>query len=290
MNFHIIIFCLPQLTVIVKSHPDYQDCTSRDFQTYQAQSHSLPATFVNGAAKLGPYDLLELVEVEPGRHVEIHIRYIDTIIVIRQIGRYFTFSVRMPEELVNRTSGDLTGDSSNDLDLCVKGCPAAEQINYQEYLSTRRHTKPRPAHASHTHVTSSSSSSGSDAKYSSEGVPPRGRDQPMVSRVHAERVCRGAQLVDFYFDSCVFDLMTTGDENFTLSALSALRDHVQFQPSAARTMANRTSLDLYDRQYGGTSGAAGVRWGTGGGRTSGVGGQLVGVVLLTLLLTQVCLR
>lgn len=47
--------------------------------------------------------------------------------------------------------------------------------------------------------------------------------------------------MDFYFDSCVFDLMATGDENFTLSAIIALQDELRLDPSP--TLSNRTDVD-----------------------------------------------
>ncbi|XP_005105363.1 repulsive guidance molecule A isoform X2 [Aplysia californica] len=281
-----------KLTVIVKGNPE---CTSANFQTYQAQSNSLPGTFENGHVTYGPYGSLELIEVEPGRHVEIHIRYIETVVIVRQIGRYFTFSIKMPEELVNKTAG-LPGDVSNDLDLCVRGCPLSEQINYQEYLAKRRFARPSQTRTSVSSSSSSSSSlsDSSDAKYSSDGNSP---GEPLVSRAYAEKVCRASKLVDFYFDSCVFDLMATGDENFTLSALSSLQDVVKFHPSAARTMDNRTTLDLYDKQYG--NGASGLLWSSSqrcGYCRTGVcfGCQrqqwTLFLLCLTLLITAVCSR
>ncbi|BFY98696.1 hypothetical protein BsWGS_01736 [Bradybaena similaris] len=214
-----------KLTVIVKGNI----CTSTDFQTYQAQTNSLPGTFDDGRITVGQYHSLELVEVDPGRHVEIHIRYINTVVVVRQIGRYFTFSIRMPEELINQSS------ASQDLQLCVRGCPQSEIINYQEYLAIRKHVP---------------SAHGSPSMHTS------GEPRPAMARSHAEKVCRDANLTDFYFDSCVFDLMATGDQNFTLSAMSSLMDVLKLHPSAARTMNNRTDLVKYDERYNRNCGAS----------------------------------
>ncbi|XP_059177471.1 repulsive guidance molecule A-like isoform X2 [Physella acuta] len=196
-----------KLTVIVKGNPE---CTSKDFQTYQAQSNLLPNTFDDGRAVVGPYNSLEVVEVEAGKHIEIHIRYIETVVAIRQIGRYFTFSITMPDELVNQSS------SSQELQLCVRGCPLAELINYQEFLASRGRL---------------------NTSYQSPA-------RLTILQPQAEKICRAAKLVDFYFDSCVFDLMATGDENFTISAIIALQDELRLDPSP--NLSNRTAYD--DRQ------------------------------------------
>lgn len=198
--------------MIVKGN---SECTTKDFQTYQAQYNSLPSTFEDGRLTYGPYQGLELIEVEAGKHVEIHIRYIETVIIIRQIGRYFTFSVKMPEELLNKSR------SNEDIQLCVRGCPAAEQIRYKDYLANRNHSLFRSTKA---------------VKISD------GAGKNSLTWEYAEEVCREAKLVDFYFDSCVFDLMATGDLNFTLSALGALRDMVKLDPSASHNWPNRSWL------------------------------------------------
>ncbi|BFZ01649.1 hypothetical protein BsWGS_04688 [Bradybaena similaris] len=208
-----------KLTVIVKGNPE---CTSADFQTYQAQTNSLPGTFDDGHVSVGAYDSLELIEVDPGKHVEIHIHYISTIVVVRQIGRYFTFSIKMPEDLVNQSS------LSPDLQLCVRGCPQAELVNYQEYLATRKYL-PSVENVASVQM----------------GIEPR----PVITRSDAEEMCKDTKLVDFYFDSCVFDLMSTGDLNLTLAAMTSLMDVLKLHPSAARALVNGTFSDAYEKQY-----------------------------------------
>ena len=53
-----------------------------------------------------------------------------------------------------------------------------------------------------------------------------------------------------YFDSCVFDLMTTGDKNFTLAAVASYKDILHFSPELSKTQKNWTSLDEYDKIHG----------------------------------------
>ena len=208
-----------QLTVIVKSHPE---CGSDHYHTYQAQTDELPSSFEDGNTAYGRHSGVQLVEVEPNRHVEIHIHYIATTIIVRQIGRYFTFAIHMPDEIVQADK-----DRSQEPELCSKGCPASEQINYKQYLAQRRDRVTRiQSDPTGTLVT--------------------------MSRHKAEEVCRTSGLVDFYFDSCVFDLMATGDKNFTLAALNALKDVVRLDPSMAM-LDNRTSLQPYDDVFGSAS-------------------------------------
>ncbi|GFS24799.1 repulsive guidance molecule A-like [Elysia marginata] len=236
------------LTVIVKGNPD---CTSQNFLQYQAQSDSLPSTFDDGQVRVGPYRSLELVEVDPGAHVEIHIRYINTIVVVRRIGTYLTFSIQMPESLINGSSGALGGPvgrgfsasaggaaSFQGVQLCLRGCPEAELINFQDYLASRRDS------ISEKGLKPSSSSDG-DSMDNLQGDG----GESFLSRATAEELCREASVVGFYFDFCVFDLMATGDRNFTLAAVSAMQDALRLDPSAASTLDNRTSLEKYDQQF-----------------------------------------
>ena len=199
-----------QLTVLIKKN---EDCASRRYLTYQAQSelNILPSTFDDGRTYYGASRSVELIEKDPGKHVEIHIKYIDTTIIVRHIGSYLSFAISMPEELLNSSE-------ESALELCVRGCPRSELINYQEYLALKK-----------------------KSALGSEIVMPR-KD--------AEEECRKSGLVDFYFDSCVFDLMTTGDKNFTLAAVASYKDILHFSPELSKTQKNRTSLDEYDKIYG----------------------------------------
>ncbi|KAL8625430.1 hypothetical protein ACOMHN_018575 [Nucella lapillus] len=213
-----------KLTVIVKSHPD---CGSPHYHTYQAQTDSLPGAFEDGNTSYGPYGSVVVKEVEPNRHVEIHVLYIATTIIVRQIGRYFTFAIHMPEALVN-SSGQ-----HHEPELCSKGCPPSEQIDYKQYLAHRR----------------------------DRIVQLQSQDTSgllTISRHQAEDICRKSGLVDFYFDSCVFDLMATGDENFTLAALSALKDVLRLDPDKA-VQSSRSTLQPYDDMFA-SAAAVSMAW------------------------------
>ncbi|XP_070543065.1 repulsive guidance molecule A-like isoform X2 [Ptychodera flava] len=178
-----------KLTVIIKDH---SECVEQ--KMYQAQTGNLPAAFVDGTNRTGPGRSLRIFEIEPRRHVEIHAKYIDTRIVVRQVGRYLTFAIRMPSDLVN------TGKKDG-LELCVKGCPNREKMDFQRSL-------PLPP----------------DQIPDTSGI--------FMSKETAIAKCLEVNVTDFYFDSCVFDLMTTGDVNFTTAARKAQKDFWDLLPDA----------------------------------------------------------
>lgn len=206
-----------QLTVVIKRN---DDCAANRFVTYQAQTDILPGVFDDGRSAFGQEESVKITEVDPGRHVEIYLRYIDTTLIVRQIGRYFTFAAKMPEEIIEESRS-----YTNSIQLCVKGCPMSERIDYKQFLA-RKHNKLK-------------------MKNSLEQMT----SLTAMSRDVAEILCRKANVVDFYFDSCVFDLMTTGDTNFTIAASNALRDVLQLMPQTARMHKNRTDLKEIDREF-----------------------------------------
>ena len=154
---------------------------------------------MDGTRNTGPRGMgVYVSEIVPEKHVEIHIRYIGTIIIIRQIGEYLLFSVRMPEEIIKRQGPE-------DLQLCVRGCPGREKIEYVKFLKQTKDV-----------------------------------DKEKLQRAIAK--CRKTNVIDVYLDSCVFDLLTTSDDNFTNAAESALRDISRLQPNASLSLHNRTSV------------------------------------------------
>ncbi|XP_060091628.1 repulsive guidance molecule B isoform X2 [Heteronotia binoei] len=190
-----------KITIIFKS---YQDCT--DQKVYQAVTDDLPAAFVDGTTSGGDGDTksLRIVERVSGRYVEMHAKYIGTTVFVRQLGHYLTLAIRMPEELV------MAYEESQDLQLCVNGCPSSERIDNSGHL-------PLPVMAQAlTHGASS-------------------QTRNMYTLENASTKCHEKMLVkDIYFHSCVFDLLTTGDANFTAAAHSALQDVEALHPRKER--------------------------------------------------------
>ena len=218
-----------QLTVMIKKN---ETCSASRFITYAAQTDNLPGSFDDGHTKYGPDDSVKLTEIEPGKYVKIYLRFIDTTILVRQIGRYFTFAIKMPVGIIQESHVKDT------LELCASGCPTQERINYQKYLAQQKNQV--------LNVTPDSAGSG--------GV--------VMTRTDAVELCKQANVVDFYFDSCVFDLMTTGDKDFTAAAYQAWQDLIELTPGLQMSQTNRTDLTKYDQIHSGqavTTSACGTR-------------------------------
>jgi len=205
---------------------------------FEATRYSLPSTFVDGSTNSGepntnsisgssyyvassfdnrggesenrPSVVIRTTEVE--RHIEIHLRYISTRLVIRRVGNYLTVAIKIPEEVLVQRS------SLNSLQLCLTGCPSTERINYKEVLA-----------------------------YPDYYVKKWGARSPAMNRDQAVDVCRQAGVTDFFFDSCVFDLLMTGDESFKDSAFVAMQDiRTLYPPYKKHYETRRSDLALYD--------------------------------------------
>lgn len=187
-----------KLTIIFKN---FQECV--DQKTYHAETDELPGAFADGSRNGGERhgaNTLRVVEKVPGQHVEIQARYIGTTIVVRQVGRYLTFAVRMPEEVAQ----SLEEGDAQDLYLCLHGCPSNQRINVRSFRA-------RAAEA-----------------------PGRGR--PGAFTYHAAKAkCKERLPVeDLYFQSCVFDLLSSGDINFTMAAFYAFEDAKMLHSNSKR--------------------------------------------------------
>uniref|UniRef100_A0A8B9CVT8 Repulsive guidance molecule BMP co-receptor a n=2 Tax=Anser TaxID=8842 RepID=A0A8B9CVT8_9AVES len=199
-----------KLTIIFKS---FQECV--DQKVYQAEMDELPAAFADGSKNGGDKhgaNSLKITEKVSGQHIEIQAKYIGTTIVVRQVGRYLTFAVRMPEEVVNAVEDR----DSQGLYLCLRGCPLNQQIDFQTF---------RSAQAAEGRT--------------QEGAQPAGPEAFTYESATAK--CREKLPVeDLYFQSCVFDLLTTGDVNFMLAAYYAFEDVKMLH-------SNKDKLHLYER-------------------------------------------
>lgn len=144
--------------------------------------------------------------------IEIHLRYVSTRVVVRRTGNYLSVAVKMPEDALSQET------TYNTWQLCLAGCPASEKINYKEILA-----------------------------YPDYYMAKFGAGKPSMNRDAAVNVCQKANLTDFFFDSCVFDLLTTGDVSFVDAAESALIDIRHMYPAYAKHFeTNRSDLRLYD--------------------------------------------
>ncbi|XP_032807835.1 repulsive guidance molecule A-like [Petromyzon marinus] len=202
---------LSKITVIFRS---LKDCAEQ--KEYQAEAGSLPAAFVDGSRSVpsrergGGGESLRVVEREAGAHVEIQARYLATTVVIRRVGRALGFAIRMPEALLLQPHGvggaggrggaaAAGADDGPGLQLCQDGCPRAERIVAD--------------------VDEGAFPPGPSAEGPVAALP------SSLGRAEAEAECeRVLPVRDFYFHACVFDLVSTGDVNFTRAAAGALED------------------------------------------------------------------
>ncbi|XP_024119820.1 RGM domain family, member D isoform X2 [Oryzias melastigma] len=204
-----------KITVIFKS---YIGCS--DQKVYQATTDDLPLAFQDGTRSGGESGSLSVWErggSGAGRQVRIQARYIGTSIIIRRVGSYLTFAIRMPEDTL-----DFSEDGGGGLQLCLHGCPQNELIK-EHTVSRQRPRLPPGANA--------------------QPGPPRPPPQAYtVERATAK--CREAlQVEDVYFQSCVFDLLTTGDPEFSMAAYGALEDLKALPPSKLKQNPPRTPPD-----------------------------------------------
>ncbi|XP_035379274.1 RGM domain family, member D isoform X2 [Electrophorus electricus] len=224
-----------KITVIFKS---YHDCTEQ--KVYQATTEDLPSAFQDGTRSGGKGGSLWIAENtggSGGRHVMIHARYLGTSVIVRQVGHYLTFAIRVPEELAEENGG---------LQLCLHGCPSSEVIK-AHVLTRQQGLRPPPRLLG--------------GWYEEGGVEQGERtatsELPRGTAPHADMLerattrCRETlQVEDVYFQSCVFDILTTGDLEFSMAAFGALEDLKALPPSTLRQSSARTP------QVRGAAGAA----------------------------------
>lgn len=194
-----------KVTVIIKGRST--PCTTE--KTYEAQADSpLPTSFVGGdtPSKRGDNVVLK-TDIDPsGQHerTEIFIKYIETTIVVRRVGKYLALSAKLPEELVEPSTQD-----PNTLQLCTLGCPPSERL---DIVTSRGHMTDR------------------------DNALAKCKDTNELSNDIINN------LTDYYLDWCVFDTMTAGvSYDFTAAAHSAQADVLRFDPSS---LDNRTTLYL----------------------------------------------
>lgn len=188
-----------------------------DQKVYQAEMDELPSAFADGSKNGGDKhgaNSLKITEKVSGQHVEIQAKYIGTTIVVRQVGRYLTFAVRMPEEVVNAVEDR----DSQGLYLCLRGCPLNQQIDFQAFRASAAESPRRPAAVSPSPV-----------------VPETFPYETAVAKCKEK-----LPVEDLYYQACVFDLLTTGDVNFTLAAYYALEDGKMLH-------SNKDKLHLFER-------------------------------------------
>ncbi|XP_063173180.1 hemojuvelin isoform X2 [Candoia aspera] len=163
-------------------------------KVYQAEADSLPAAFQDGSVNGG--------ERPGGDSLSILERVPGQHVEIRAAYIGTTIAVRRAGSRLSfsvRAAEEVARSftEEQDLQLCVGGCPPSQRI--------ARH----------------------------EGCCGGGRGA--VATEEAHRLCKEELPVeDIYFHSCVFDVVASGDSNFTLAARGALEDARAFHPDARK--------------------------------------------------------
>jgi len=115
------------VTVVVKR---YLDCISGRYVTYQAtSSEPLSSVFDSGLPSYGSAETIRVLNVVAGRHVEMVLQHIGTLVVLRKHGRHFSVAVRTPAKVAATFSGAL------DVQLCTTRCPEAERLSLKDVSS-----------------------------------------------------------------------------------------------------------------------------------------------------------
>lgn len=180
------------MTVIIKSN---DLCALDRYVTYQAQNGELPNTFDDGLVE---FNSIEIFESFPGRHIEINIDYKQTIVIVRLMGLAYSVSVSLPEEVyVELERTHRLSDGA--VQLCQSGCPTSERVDLYSYVGQK---------------------------------PSKLKRTVVMAKKEATDRCRGLRLRGFYYDSCVYDLMTTGDSTFTAASQTSYSDLLRFVPDA----------------------------------------------------------
>lgn len=160
-------------------------------KVYEATSEYLPNVFKDGTYFTGPKGCRTEVLKETSNQIIIQSCSLSSTIVIRRVGEYLIFNIQSPFVLVNQTTG-----------LCTNGCPANELVDYETYFEN-------------------------DVNSVESGYD---KDSTSISKRIAMEICENANLTDFFFDSCVFDLMTTGNNEFSEAAMLAMMDTKTYDP------------------------------------------------------------
>ncbi len=176
-------------------------------KVYQAQIGHVPATFKDGTRETGPDSCKTTLIMEPGGA--------GVRIYICYLNT--TILVRKVGKYLTFNIRAPENYVRQSRGLCVTGCPITEMIDYEGFFSEHPNS-----------VVFGSSS-------------------PAMSKTEAIYLCKIANVTDFYYDSCVFDLISTGDKMFSGAAYQAMQDAVDMDPKLRLRRSNSIVLKHMDR-------------------------------------------
>lgn len=175
-------------------------------KVYQANVGYVPGTFRDGTRETGPENCRTRLDGEPYVHG------------VRLHICYLNTTILIRKvgkylTLNIRTPEEYAWLSQG---LCVTGCPQSEMIDYRGFFK----------------------------KHPNSVV--FGSPKLAMSQNNAVNQCNRANVTDFYYDSCVFDLVSTGDGRFSNAAYRAMRDAQEMDPKLRLRRSNSVVLKLLD--------------------------------------------
>ncbi|ESN91972.1 hypothetical protein HELRODRAFT_140151, partial [Helobdella robusta] len=186
-------------TVMIKKD---EECASpHHYLLYQATSNDLPPTFEDGSTSAGPQDSVKLTHVQSGRHVTITLRHLDVTISIRKILNTVSVFIRTHDDFVQHAG---IGNRES-VQLCSVGCPGSLRIDL---------TSPEK-------LSSKKSSPSLYQKSSSSSSP-----TTTVTFNASLYICKSRHplLRGYFLESCVHDVMKSGDPEMTVVSYVAMNE------------------------------------------------------------------
>jgi len=197
--------------VIAKQHRG-GDCGAAGGRhlTYYADEGRLPVTWNEDAPDAAAAEGVQIVETRAAELVEIRLLHAAAVVSLRLAGRYYSVSVLLPSFTLR------AGNSSAELaaaQLCRAGCPRTQLVDLDAFF---RRTARRQAKAKRTTTTGRRRDDDDDGGKGAAVLP---------LRVAVSTCGEAAGLYGYLADSCVFDVLNTGDLSFArLSSRAALTD------------------------------------------------------------------
>ncbi|VDN07998.1 unnamed protein product [Thelazia callipaeda] len=203
---------ISKITIIIKEN---KRCTVRKQYEADSEDERLPNAFSDGSKYVGDSSrkAVEIVFWNQN-HVEIVLRHIATRIYVRRHGVYLSVSLRIPERVVEEQTDD-------EFDICSYGCSRNAAVKMEEALAN-----PKSFMRCH-------------------GISIKTPLKTAIER------CIRINVMDAFFDACVFDLLISGDERLIAQVYDAQNDITDlYSPYVRHYFTGRQNLTVYDAKAG----------------------------------------
>ncbi|GMT29387.1 hypothetical protein PFISCL1PPCAC_20684 [Pristionchus fissidentatus] len=204
-----------KVTAIVREH----NCTGVKRYEAASETEHLPTSFVDGTTH-STIDGKRSVEVlrQDADHVDIILHHAASSLHIRRAGPYLSVSVTLPNHVLAQVQPYSTSENGLPLaeQMCHAGCPLHSLI-------------PLPAVLANPHAFSEC----------------HGNPVVLPLKFATER-CKSMNVTDDFFDACVFDLISTGDELLGRMSRDVQSDLERQLTQSLPHSVGRVDLSLYD--------------------------------------------